>query len=152
MKITKTGEYAIKAMIELAINYDKGVSETLISHIAGRGNIPPKYLEQILVTLKRGGVVTSKRGVGGGYTLSRPPSDISLGEIIRVVEGPLAPLNCASKKFHVTCPHEPTCGLYSVMCEVRNAIANVVDNISLKDVVNRTRALVENEDGISCTV
>ena len=86
MKITKKGEYALKALIELAINYDKGISVTLINDIAGHENIPPKYLEHIMLNLKNSGILTSKRGVGGGYTLSRPPAEISLGEILRTVE------------------------------------------------------------------
>lgn len=142
MKLSKKGEYALKALIELAINYDKGISVTLINDIAGHENIPPKYLEHILLNLKNGGVLVSKRGVGGGYTLSRPPAEISLGEILRTVEGPLAPLNCVSKSAYVNCPQEAYCGLFSVMSEVRNAIANIVDNISLKDLANRTLELV----------
>jgi Rrf2 family protein len=145
MKISKKGEYALKALIELAINYDKGIGVTLIHDIANHENIPPKYLEHILLNLKNGGILVSKRGVGGGYTLSKPPSEISLGEILRMVEGPLAPLNCVSKSAHVNCLQETYCGLYSIMLEVRDAIANIVDNISLKDVANRTLDLIEKK-------
>ena len=145
MKITKKGEYALKALIELAINYDKGIGVTLINDIAGHENIPPKYLEHIMLNLKNSGILTSKRGVGGGYTLSRPPAEISLGEILRTVEGPLAPLNCVSKSAYVNCPQEAYCGLFSVMSEVREAIANIVDNISLKVLANRTLELIEKK-------
>jgi Rrf2 family protein len=138
MKLSKKGEYALKALIELAINYERGVSVTLIHDIAEQENIPPKYLEQILLNLKKGGILISKRGVGGGYTLARSPENISLGQVIRIVEGPLAPLNCVSRMAHVTCPHQPACGLYSIMLDVRNAIADILDNISLKDVAKRT--------------
>ena len=148
MKISKKGEYALKALIELAINYDKGKALTLVDEIVERDNIPPMYLEQILLSLKSGGIVISKRGVGGGYSLVRSPEDISLGEVIRIVEGPLAPLNCVSVKAHVNCPEESTCGLYSIMREVRDAIANILDNISLKDLVKRTLALREKKEGI----
>jgi Rrf2 family protein len=143
MKISKKGEYALKALIELAINYDKGEALTLVDEIVERNNIPPVYLEQILLSLKNAGVVISKRGVGGGYSLSRDPENISLGEVIRVVEGPLAPLDCVSVSRHVDCPEESSCGLYSVMREVRDAIANILDNISLKDVAKRTLNLRE---------
>lgn len=148
MKISKKGEYALKALVELAINYDKGEMITLINDIAEREDIPSKYLEQILLTLKNAGILTSKRGVGGGYTLSRPPKDISLGEVIRVVEGPLAPLDCVSVTRHVNCPNETACGLYSVMLEVRNAISNILDNISLKDIAKRTLELAEKNQGV----
>lgn len=148
MKISKKGEYALKALVELAINYDKGEAITLINDIAEREDIPSKYLEQILLTLRNAGILVSKRGVGGGYTLSRPPADISLGEVIRVVEGPLAPLDCVSVSRHVDCPNETTCGLYSVMLEVRNAISSIVDNISLKDIAKRTLELTEKRQGV----
>lgn len=148
MQISKKGEYALKALIELAINYDKGVTVTLINDIAEQDNMPQRYLEQILLTLKNAGILISKRGVGGGYALSRSPEEVSLGEIIRIVEGPLAPLNCVSVKAHVSCPEESTCGLYSVMREVRDAIANILDNISLKDVAKRTLNLRESKHSV----
>jgi len=148
MKISKKGEYALKALIELAINYDKGVTATLINEIAEQENIPPKYLEQILLNLKNAGILISKRGVGGGYALSRSPKEISLGEIIRIVDGPLAPLDCVSKSRHLNCPDEPYCGLYSVMLDVRNAISNIVDNICLDDIAKRTLELVKRKKGV----
>lgn len=148
MKLSKKGEYALKALIELAIDYDKGEAATLISEVARRKAIPQKYLEQILLNLKNTGILEAKRGVGGGYTLSRPPENISLGQIIRAVEGPLAPINCVSVGSHVSCPDESSCGLYSVMLEVRNAVAGVLDNTSLKDVARRTVDLIERRSGI----
>ena len=87
----------------------------------------------------------SKRGVGGGYSLSRSPEDISLGEIIRVVEGPLAPADCVSNG---NCPDESSCGLYSVMLEVRNAVSNILDNTSLKDVAVRTLELIDKKNRV----
>ncbi len=148
MKISNKGEYALKALIELAINHDRGTPVTLINEVAERKGIPPKYLEQILLTLKNAGILEAKRGVGGGYSLSKPPENISLGEIIRVVEGPLVPVNCLSTDDHVTCPDESTCGLYSVMLEVRNAMSNVLDNTSLKDVAHRTLELIERKNKV----
>ena len=142
MKLSKKGEYALKALIELAINYDKGAPVTLINDVARRKAIPQKYLEQILLSLKNAGILEAKRGVGGGYFLSRPPESISLGEIIRVVDGPLEPTSCVSLDAHVTCPEESLCSLYGVMLEVRNAVAGVLDNTSLGDIANRTLELV----------
>lgn len=149
MKISKKGEYALKAMIELAINFDKGVTVTLINDVAQRKAIPQKYLEQILLSLKNAGILEAKRGVGGGYSLGRSPENISLAEIIRVIEGSLAPVNCVSVDAHVKCPDESSCGLYSVMLEVRNAVANVLENTSLKDVARRTLDLVDRRSSVS---
>ncbi len=143
MKLSKKGEYALKDLVELAIDYDKGETVTLISEVARRKAIPRKYLEQILLNLKNTGILEAKRGVGGGYTLSRPSENISLGQIIRAVEGPLAPTNCVSVGAHVSCPDESACGIYSVMLEVRNAVAGVLDNTSLKDVTRRTLDLID---------
>lgn len=145
MKLSKKGEYAFKALIELAINHAKGINVTLIHDIAARTKIPVKYLEQILLNLKNRGILISKRGVGGGYSLARPPEQISLGEIIRISEGPLAPINCVSVTSHIRCKDESICGLYSIMQEVRDAIANIVDNISLNDLANRTIDLIEKK-------
>lgn len=148
MKISKKGEYALKAMIELAINFEKGEPVTLINEVARRKAIPQKYLEQILLSLKRAGLLEAKRGVGGGYSLSRQPEDISMGQIIRAVEGPLAPLSCASVSAHISCPDESLCGIYSVMLEVRDAIANILDNVSLKELARRTLDLVEKKNNV----
>ena len=148
MKITSKGEYALKALIELAIDYDRGNTVTLINDVAKRKGIPQKYLEQILLGLRNAGILVSKRGVGGGYSLSRPPKNISLGEIIRAVDGSLAPVSCVSTGSHVECPDESSCGLYSVMLEVRNAIAEVLDNTSLEDVTKRTLDLIDRKNGV----
>lgn len=141
MKISRKGEYALKALILLAKRHENGILTTLTGDIAQRERIPPKYLEQILLALKKGGVLVSKPGVGGGYGLSRPPEHITLGEVIRIIEGPLAPLHCVSAKAYVRCPDEPRCGLRSVMQEVRNAIAAILDNTSIKEIALRTEEL-----------
>jgi Rrf2 family protein len=146
MKISRTSEYALKALIELAIDYDKGSTVALISNVAKRKGIPQKYLEQILLSLRNAGILVSKRGVGGGYSLSRPPVNISLGEIIRAVEGSLSPVSCVSIGSHINCLEESSCGLYSVMLEVRDAISSVLDNTSLKDVVRRTLDLIDQKN------
>ncbi len=121
---------------------------TLSNDVAKRKGIPHKYLEQILLNLKNAGILEAKRGVGGGYSLGRDPENISLGEIIRVVEGPLAPVNCVSTGAHDPCPDEPSSGLYSVMLEVRNAVSTILDNTSLKDVARRTIELIDRQDKI----
>ena len=148
MKITSKGEYALKALIELAIDYERGNTVTLISDVARRKKIPQKYLEQILLSLRNAGILVSKRGVGGGYSLSRSPENICLGEIIRAVEGSLSPVYCVSSGSHVDCPDESSCGLYSVMLEVRNAVSSILDNTSLRDVARRTLDLIDQKNRV----
>jgi Rrf2 family protein len=139
MRISKKGDYALLALLHLALRHGKGV--THMSDIADKEDIPRKFLEQILLLLKGAGFVQSKSGVGGGYILARQPEDIALGEIIRVIDGPLAPVGCVSKKFHVACPKEKTCGIRSIMLDVRNVTAKILDNITLADICDRTKGI-----------
>jgi len=139
MKISKKGDYALRALVHLALRYGKGV--THMTEIADREDIPKKFLEQILLLLKRAGFVQSKSGLGGGYILARPPEEVALGEVIRIIDGPLAPVGCVSKKFHVACPREKTCGIRSIMMDVRNVTARILDNITLADIRDRTRGI-----------
>jgi Rrf2 family protein len=147
MKISKRGEYGLRAMIDLAIalkaqdgKINGGVVQ--IREIAERQHIPAKFLEQILLTLKNAGLLHSRMGVGGGYYLAKPASEISLGQIVRVLDGPLAPIGCVSQMAYEPCgcPDERTCGLRLVMLEVRNAIADILDGTSLADVSQRVDA------------
>lgn len=110
-----------------------------IKEIAEREHIPAKFLEQILLTLKNAGLLRSKMGIGGGYYLAKPPSEINLGQIIRVLDGPLAPIRCVSQMAYEPCgcPDERTCGLRLIMLDVRNAIANILDHTTLEDVIHR---------------
>lgn len=143
MKLSKKGEYALRALIDLSLNYEKGIVK--IRDIAKREKIPEKFLEQILLSLKKAGLLESKRGARGGYYLSKPPKAITLGEIIRIMDGPLAPLRCVSKMAYMNCPEEGNCGLQSVMLDVRNAIAKILDNITFDDVCKRTRGRLEQK-------
>jgi Rrf2 family protein len=150
MKLSKRGEYGLRAMVDLANGNngdDNGIIQ--IKEIAQREQIPAKFLEQILLTLKNAGLLNSKMGVGGGYYLSKPSAEITLGHIIRVLDGPLAPIRCVSQMAyeHCACPDEETCGLRLVMLDVRNAISNILDNTTLADVVNRVeRARLDVEE------
>jgi Rrf2 family protein len=148
MNITTKSEYAFKALIELVMDHNRGNTITLINDVAERKNIPKKYLEQILLSLKNAGILVSKRGVGGGYSLSKSPENISVGEIIRAVEGTFAPVSCVSMDANVSCPEEATCGLYSVMLEVRNAVSSILDNTTLEDVSRRTVELIGQKSQI----
>jgi len=137
MRLSKRGEYGLRAMMVLAAPAPDGSSPAVqIREIAEREQMPAKFLEQILLALKNAGLLHSKMGVGGGYHLARPPSEISLGQIVRVLDGPLAPVKCVSQMAYEPCgcPDEETCGLRLVMADVRNAIANVLDGTSLADV------------------
>ena len=141
MKVTKKGDYALRALVDLALNYGKGMRH--IQDIVHGEAIPQKFLEQILILLKNGGFIQSKRGVKGGYFLNRPPDEISLGEVIRCIDGPLAPLDCVSMSLHFNCPREVTCGIRSVMLDVGNATAEIMDRVTLEDVCNRTKGVAE---------
>lgn len=141
MKLSKKGEYALRALIDLATKADRGVAQA--HEIARKEHIPVKFLEQILLTLKNAGLLQSRRGVGGGYTLSRPADRITLGEVIRLMEGPLTSMGCASGAApeRCSCPDEASCGLRSVMRDVGDAISNILDNLTLADVCERTKDL-----------
>ncbi len=140
MRLSKRGEYGLRAMIVLATPGPDGLPAVVqIREIAEREQMPAKFLEQILLSLKNAGMLHSKMGVGGGYHLARPPAEISLGQIVRVLDGPLAPVKCVSQMAYEPCgcPDEETCGLRLVMGDVRNAIAKLLDGTSLEDVTKR---------------
>ena len=137
MKLSKRGEYGIRALITLASQEGDGVVQ--IKEIAAREKIPVKFLEQILLALKNAGLVNSRMGSSGGYHLSRPPEQISLGQVVRILDGPLAPIRCVSQTAYekCACPDEESCGLRMVMLDVRNAISSILDGTSLADVARR---------------
>ncbi len=150
MRLSKRGEYGLRAMIILAHAYKESPDTMVqIREISEQDKIPGKYLEQILLALKNAGMLQSRMGIGGGYYLARQPQDISLGQIVRVLDGPLAPIRCVSQMAYEACgcPDERTCGLRMVMGDVRNAIADILDNTSLENVIERmdiARAQLEN--------
>jgi len=141
MRLSKRGEYGLRAMIDLATwKAENGVIQ--IREIAEREHIPLKFLEQILLTLKNAGLLHSKMGASGGYYLAKPADQITLGSIVRILDGPLAPIGCVSQMAYEPCgcPDEQTCGLRLVMMDVRNAIADILDNTTLADVARRVEA------------
>jgi Rrf2 family protein len=141
MRLSKRGEYGLRAMIALAESTSPGGPPVMmqIKEISQREHISPKFLEQILLGLKNAGLLHSKMGVSGGYYLARPASEITLGQIFRVLDGPVAPIRCVSQMAYESCgcPDEEACGLRLVMGDVRNAIVNILDNTSLADVIKR---------------
>ncbi len=138
MKLSKRGEYGLRAMADLAAQTPLG-GVVPLKEIAQREQIPAKFLEQILLALKNAGLLGSKMGIGGGYHLAKPADQITLGQIVRVLDGPLAPIRCVSKMAYepCACPDEATCGLRLVMLDVRNAIADILDGTTLADVALR---------------
>jgi len=153
MKLSKRGEYGLRALIDLAYSLDdqqEGNGVVQIKEIAERQKIPAKYLEQILLTLKNAGLLQSKSGIGGGYYLARPADEIDLGQIVRILDGPIAPIRCVSQMAYEPCgcPDERTCGLRLVMLDVRNAIANILDHTTLANVLERIdqeRAAIQSD-------
>jgi Rrf2 family protein len=141
VKLSKKSEYALRALIDLAMNPRGEVVQ--IHELASKENIPVKFLEQILLNLKNAGILQSRRGICGGYALNRPADQITLGQVIRLMDGSLAPLSCTSKSApkRCSCPDEATCGLRSAMLEVYDAISGIVDKMTLADVCERTREL-----------
>ncbi|MBP9866115.1 MAG: Rrf2 family transcriptional regulator [Candidatus Omnitrophica bacterium] len=137
--LSKKTKYALKASIALARRYGQG--PVLISEIARTEGIPKKFLELILLELKNSRILDSKKGKGGGYFLSRPPEQITFGQIVRIVEGPLAPLPCVSQTAYRRCDEcvdEQFCELRIVMKEVRDSTAKVLDHTHLKDALERS--------------
>src|SRR3954462_2135912 len=140
MKLTKRGEYALRALIDFGIAYSLGRPLVKIGELVQKENLPVKFLEQILMQLREAGFIDAKRGKGGGYSLARPPKEISFGHVIRLIDGPLAPIACVSVTAYerCTCPDEEHCGLRMLMLDVRNAIARILDRYVLADVVEIT--------------
>jgi Rrf2 family protein len=136
--LSKKTQYSLRAMYALSRSYRNGPQ--LIADVATRECIPKKFLEQILLRLKNKGLVESKKGKGGGYTLARAPEKITLGEVIRLMEGPLAPLPCASETAYRKCDEcvdERFCETKLVMREVRDAMAAILDRTTLADACRR---------------
>ena len=141
MKLSLRGEYALRALIVLGLNYHEHVVPIQI--ISDQQNIPKRFLEQILGDLKSVGIVESKRGVAGGYRLRMAPDHITLAAVIRHIEGPLAPVSCVSVRFYerCSCPDEAKCGIRSIMKEVRDAIAALLEKYTVAQMCERVRKL-----------
>jgi Rrf2 family protein len=133
--LTNKGKYGLKAMVHLAGQEPGALAQ--VQDIADRNNIPKKFLDQILSELRNAGLVFSKKGKGGGYALAQPAHKISVGQIVRVLDGPLAPIQCASVTAYRPCDDcgdERGCAVRLMMVKARNAIAAVLDNHTLADM------------------
>lgn len=136
--LSRKTQYTLRALYSLARSY--GTGPTLIARIAKEESIPQDFLENILLNLKREGLVESKKGKGGGYFLSLPPDQVTIGTVIRKMEGPLAPLPCASETAFRKCEEcvdIRSCGTRMVMREVRDAIAGILDSTTLAQICQR---------------
>jgi Rrf2 family protein len=141
MKLSMRGEYALRALLVLGLEYHQPVVR--IQSISEQQNIPRRFLEQILNDLRSAGIVQSRRGVAGGYRLGRRPDEITLASIVRHVEGALAPVSCVSERFYekCTCPDESRCAIRSAMKEVREAVVKIMEQTTLADLCERSRKL-----------
>lgn len=136
MHITYKGDYALKAVLDLAIHYGNGV--VTIHDLAKSTDTPIKFLEQVLLELKRGGFVESRRGKIGGYLLAKAPSQIKLGEVIRFIDGPIEPIGCVEKKY-MGCKELYKCIFRSVWQEVTQCTSDIIDNITFEDLANKVK-------------
>jgi Rrf2 family protein len=147
--LTRKAKYALRALMCLAEG-EQG-KPVLIADLAAIGRIPKKFLERILLDLNRAGFLRSRKGKGGGYFLGRRPEQISVGGVIRLMDGPLAPVSCVSETAYAPCsecPDQTTCGIRSVMKEARDAIARILDGTTLAQMVQRSRAAEKTRSGM----
>lgn len=149
MKLSKRGEYALRALIKLGMAHEAGRPMLRLQEIIEKEKIPTAFLEQIFAQLKEAGIVDGKRGKNGGYFLAKPADTISLGHIVRLIDGPLAPISCVSQTNYkrCSCPDEEHCGLRMLMLNVRNSLSKVLDEYTLAHIVETTLIKIR-QDGL----
>src|SRR4030095_188669 len=147
MQLTKRGEYALRTLIRLGIAHELGRELVGVSELAQAERLPLKFVEQILLQLRGAGYIETRRGKFGGDRISKPLQEIRMGEIVRLIDGRLAPIACASETSYerCTCPDEDHCGLRMLMIDVRNAIARILDRYTLGDVVDVTLRKIKRD-------
>jgi Rrf2 family transcriptional regulator, cysteine metabolism repressor len=148
MRLSTRGDYATRALLELSTA--EGPIALSVHQLSARTGIPAKYLEQIMMRLRAAEVVRSRRGAHGGYELAREPSEITVGEVVRIMDGPLAPSPCASQSAHVPCPAyrcptEAGCVLRGLWTDVRDAIAGVLDRTTFGELAAQQRSVNKRE-------
>jgi Rrf2 family protein len=141
MNVSQKCQYALRAIFELARNLGNGPLQT--ARIAESQAIPPKFLELILGELKRGGFVESRRGVRGGYLLLGRPADLTVGEIIRFVDGPLGPVRCVTDSHRPDCALHGSCAFMDMWSRAHEAVTEVFDGTSFQDLIDEDRAAGE---------
>jgi Rrf2 family protein len=137
MRLSRRSEYGLRALTDLVRHKDDG--PVALATLAERDRLPLKFLEQIMATLKHAGVVRTTLGAHGGYALAVDPATVSLGRVVRLLDGALAPLGCVSLRYYepCSCPDEATCALRDTMLDVRDAILDILDNQTLADLATR---------------
>ncbi|NMA84288.1 MAG: Rrf2 family transcriptional regulator [Epulopiscium sp.] len=133
MKLSTKGRYGLKIMLDLAINGQNG--HIALNSIAERQGLSEHYLEQLIAVLRKAGLVQSMRGAQGGYILAKPLDEITIGDILRTLEGSLAPVDCVIEDQEIDCDKSEFCVTKTVWMKVRDSINEVVDNITLEDLV-----------------
>ncbi len=139
MNLSQKCQYAVRAVLELAKHYGQG--PLAISQIAANQAIPQRFLENILNELRPTGLIESRRGIQGGYLLARDPATISVGEIIRMVEGPLDPVKCTADRTSLCCPLKGNCSLIHLWSRAKAAVEEVYDNANFRDLVEEEKKL-----------
>src|SRR3954452_13956346 len=134
MRLSRRSEYGLRALVDLVRH--EAAAPVALATLAQRNNLPPKFLEQIMSTLKRGGVVRTTLGAHGGYGLAMDPAAVTIGRVIRLLDGALAPLPCVSLRYYerYSCPDESTCSLRDVMLDVRDVMLYILDRETLADL------------------
>ncbi|HEY4634855.1 MAG TPA: Rrf2 family transcriptional regulator [Candidatus Limnocylindrales bacterium] len=137
MRLSRRSEYGLRALVDL-IRAD-GDGPVALAVLAQRNNLPVKFLEQIMATLKHGGIVRTTLGAHGGYAMAADPAGVSIGRVIRMLDGALAPLPCVSLRYYgrCSCPDEATCPLRDVMIDVRDAMLEILDQETLAELAAR---------------
>lgn len=143
MRLTYKGDYSIKVILELALHHGQGV--LTIQDLAQKGDVPTKFLEQVLLDLKRGGFVDSKRGKNGGYVLAKQPSQIRLGDIIRYIDGPTEPIACVQDRYK-GCKDFDRCLLRGIFRRVDQATSQIVDGVTFEDLARQVRSRTQAPD------
>ncbi|NOR26136.1 MAG: Rrf2 family transcriptional regulator [Desulforhopalus sp.] len=137
MHISHKTDYSLKSILHLSGIYPDSTAQ--IKQIAESQDIPRKFLEQVLLLLKKGGFLLSKQGPKGGYFLARAPEEISVGEVVRFVEGPIHPISCIAEGFKENCSFASVCVFRDIWVEVEDAISAIIDNINFKELLDREK-------------
>jgi Rrf2 family protein len=137
MRLSRRSEYGLRALIHLIRHQDRG--PIALASLAEQNRLPPKFLEQIMSTLRHAGIVRTTLGAHGGYALAADPASVTIGRVIRLLDGALAPLSCVSLRYYqrCSCPDEATCALRDVMIDVRDSMLEVLDRETLADLAAR---------------
>ncbi|NOX32670.1 MAG: Rrf2 family transcriptional regulator [Deltaproteobacteria bacterium] len=143
MQVAYKTDYALKVILHLARNYPDKMEH--IKDISQKQDIPKKFLEQVLLLLKKGGFIMSKKGPNGGYFLKIPPDRITMGDVIKYIDGSVSPISCIDPGGHETCDFSSFCVFRPVFSEVEKAILNIIDNKNFKDLIEEENRLKANQ-------